>query len=106
MVIDIDLRAAPAAVRLVEPGDFDVFKIMAHAQEMDRERLEPAVERFGRMTSDGHVFVHVTAVKALAGERAAEPRWLASLDAMLSYAGARGWVDDEGAVRAHVEWSG
>jgi hypothetical protein len=106
MVIDIDLRVAPVTVRLVEPDDFEVFKILARAQEIDRVRLQPAVERFGRMTAQGHVFVDLAAVKALAGQRGTEPRWLESLDAMRSYAGARGWVDDEGAVRAHVEWSG
>jgi hypothetical protein len=48
----------------------------------------------------------VTAVKALAGERVTEPPWLASLDGMLECAGAHGWLDDEGAIRAHVEWTG
>jgi hypothetical protein len=106
MVIDVDLHAAPATVRLVEPDDFGAFKLIARAPEMDRERLEPAIERLGRLTADGHVVVDVTAVKALAGERGTEPRWLASLDGMLEYAGAHGWLDDEGAIRAHVEWTG
>jgi hypothetical protein len=51
------------------------------------------------------VVVDVTAIKALAGERATHPGWLASLDGMLEYAGAHGWLDDAGAIRAHVEWS-
>jgi hypothetical protein len=106
MVIDVDLHAAPAGVRLVEPDDFGSFKVVARAPELDRWRLAPAVERFGRMTARGDVLVDVDAVKALAGERATQPLWLASLDAMLGYAGARGWVDDEGAIRAHVEWTG
>jgi hypothetical protein len=105
MVINVDLHAAPATVRLVEPDDFGAFMIIARSPEVDRERLEPAVGRFGRMTADGHVAVDVTAVKALAGERATESGWLASLDGMLAYAGAHGWLDDEGAIRAHVEWS-
>jgi hypothetical protein len=105
MVIDIDLRAAPPTVQLIEPEDFGAFKIIARAPAADREHLEYAVERLGRLTAGGHVFVDVTAVKGLAGERATEPRWLASLDGMLQYAGAHGWTDDAGAIRAHVEWS-
>lgn len=105
MVIDINLRAAPATVRLVEPDDFEAFKVIARAPATEGKHLESAVERFGRVTADGHVFVDATAVKALAGERATEPRWLASLDGMLEYAAAHGWIDDAGAIRAHVEWS-
>jgi hypothetical protein len=105
MVIDVDLHAAPATVRLVEPDDFGAFMIIARSPEMHRERLEPAVERLGRMTADGHVVVDVTAVKALAGELATQSGWLASLDGMLAYAGAHGWLDDNGAIRAHVKWS-
>jgi hypothetical protein len=105
MVIDVDLHAAPATVRLVEPDDFGAFMIIARSPEMHRERLEPAVERLGRMTADGHVVVDVTAVKALAGELATQSGWLASLDGMLAYAGAHGWLDDKGAIRAHVKWS-
>jgi hypothetical protein len=105
MMIDVDLHAGPATVRLVEPDDFGAFMIFVRSPGMDRERLEPAVARLGHMTADGHVVVDVTAIKALAGERATQPGWLASLDGMLEYAGAHGWLDDTGAIRAHVEWS-
>jgi hypothetical protein len=30
--------------------------------------------------------------------------WEDGFTAMLDYAGSSGWVDDDGAVRAHVEW--
>jgi hypothetical protein len=104
MVIDIDLRTAPATVRLVEPDDFGAFKVIARAPTAERKQLEDAVERLGCVTADGHVSVDVTAVKALAGKRATKD-WLASLGGMLEYAGARGWIDDDDAIRAHVEWS-
>jgi hypothetical protein len=104
MVIDVDLRSAPAAVRLVEPDDFRAFKILARGPASGGEPLDAAVGGFGRVSGDGHVFVDVEALRALAGEHGRDRGWLASLDAMLAYARARGWTDDNGALRGHVQW--
>jgi hypothetical protein len=101
MVIDVDLLAAPATVRLVEPEDFRAFKIVARGPAKE---LGSAIERFGRLTGEGHVLVDVTALPALAGERGRDRDWLASLDAMVDYARARGWTDGGGAIRGHVQW--
>ena len=101
MVIDVDLRAAPAAVLLVEPEDFGAFKIMARGSAA---KLASAVGRFGRVTDDGHVLVDVAALRVLAGERGRDREWLASLDAMVEYARSRGWTDG-GAIRGHVQWN-
>ena len=30
--------------------------------------------------------------------------WEADFTGMLDHAGSSGWIDDDGAVRAHVEW--
>jgi hypothetical protein len=30
--------------------------------------------------------------------------WDEGFNAMLAYAGSEGWIDDDGALRAHVEW--
>jgi hypothetical protein len=53
-----------------------------------------------------HAFVGRDQLVALAGEHGRDPRWLESLDAMLGYAVSKGWVDDAGAARAHVEYAG
>lgn len=105
MVIEIDLRAAPANVELSAPHDFSSFTVVAHGSEADRDDLADAVNRIGRMASDGHVFVDVGALQALAGSRARQGSWLASLDGMLRYADEQGWTDDSGAIQAHVQWT-
>jgi len=33
-----------------------------------------------------------------------DAEWEEGFSAMLDYAGSSGWIDDDGAVRAHVEW--
>jgi hypothetical protein len=102
MVIDVDLRAAPAAVRLIQAEDFRAFKVVARGPA-GGERLAAAVGRLGRLSGDGHVFVDVAALRALAGERGRARDWLASLDAMLEHARGHGWTDDTGAIRGHIE---
>jgi hypothetical protein len=50
------------------------------------------------------VFIGAETLLALAGERAHEPRWLASFDGMRAYARAHQWTDPTGAIQGHVEW--
>jgi hypothetical protein len=57
------------------------------------------------MAPDGHVFVDLEALQTLAGGRARNRDWLASLDGMLRYAGSQGWTDESGAIQAHVQWA-
>lgn len=106
MVIEIDLRATPASVELARRDDFTAFKVMARGLETDIDGLASALGRLGRVAEDGHVFVPVQTLHALAGQRGDERDWRDSLEGMLSYARARGWIDDAGAIRATVEWTG
>lgn len=101
MFVRVDESGAEPAVRLEEPDDFTAFAVAAP----DRDLLAAAVDSFGRLADDGdHVFVRVDALRELAGVRAGDPTWLASLEQMLAFAGEHGWLDEHGAVRAHVEW--
>ncbi len=85
MIIEVDLRQVPPALSLREPDDFTSFTLRARGQ---------------------HAFVDRETLLALAGDRALDPGWVAQLDAMLAYAASRGWVDDAGATRAHIEYAG
>ncbi len=105
MIVAVDLSATPAAIALEAPDDFQGFHVAVRGGTPGDPRLDEAVARFGR--GDGeHVFVDVAALRGLAGERAADPAWQASLEGMLGYARSKGWLDDEGAIQAHVEWDG
>jgi hypothetical protein len=83
VIINVDLAAVPPAVSLEDPDDFESFAIRARVPE--------------------HGFVAIDELKRLAGDRAGDPVWMESLDRMLEYASAHGWLRDDGAVRAHVE---
>ena len=84
MYIEIDLTTVPPGVTLRDADDFKGFKVVAGRPE--------------------HAFVDPAALRSLAGEKAEDPAWREQLEGMLAYASSKGWVREDGAVRAHVEW--
>jgi hypothetical protein len=70
---------------LREPDEFGAFEVVAARQS--------------------HLWITPEQIRELAGTHADDPSWQAGFERMLAYAQAHGWVNDEGAVRAHVEWS-
>jgi hypothetical protein len=85
MYVEIDLTTVPPALALREADDFNGFKVVAGRPE--------------------HAYVTRDALRSLAGDRADDPAWQEQLEGMLAYASSKGWVRDDGAVRAHVEWA-
>jgi hypothetical protein len=61
------------------------------------------VAGLGRFDGE-HVFVRPDALRALAGALAQDDTWATKLDGMVSYAEKHGWVDGDGAIRAHIDW--
>lgn len=50
-----------------------------------------------------HVFVEIDAVRRLAGP-VADDKWEAELASMVTFAGANGWLNQQGdAIKAHIE---
>ena len=57
----------------------------------------------GRLAADGeHVVVDPAALRSLAGP-AADERWDDGFAGMCAYAAAKGWVEPDGGVLAHIE---
>jgi hypothetical protein len=107
MYVETDLSRHPATLALVDPDDFKSLKVVVHAQDGRGDDLAAALAPIATLDSDGNVLLAIAGLKRLAGERAADPRWLAAFDAMVAYARTRGWVDAGGsALQAHCEWDG
>lgn len=83
MYIRIDPSQVPPTVELHEPAEFKAFKVV--------------------LANPLYAWVDPQTLSALAG-RTADAAWLEQLRGMLAYAKKQGWVDDEGRVRAHVEF--
>ena len=89
--------------------DEENFREFALTSEIPRERaaeVAGALSRSeaGELVDDSHAYIFVDWL-ILSSGRSAAAEWRKGLDAMLTYAGAKGWVrEPDGAVRAHVEW--
>lgn len=114
VLVDLALRR----VWLEDWEDFGSLAVSARAErpgevdDRDRAGLVSVLEAGGTGTvdDDGDARIPPGALRELAG-RAAEDdgleldgEWEHGFADMLDLAGSSGWIDDDGAVRAHVEW--
>jgi flavin reductase (DIM6/NTAB) family NADH-FMN oxidoreductase RutF len=105
LIVEVDLTGAPTLVRLADPAHFGAFhvRVLAPSAAPDWEALATVLDGLARVEADS-AYVEVTAIEELAGERAEAEQWRAGLGEMVAYAQSKGWLDDSGAIAAHVEW--
>lgn len=90
------VRVDESGVALVDVTNFRAFSVAVHG---DRD-LGTALDGVGVVDGE-HAFLDVGEVKRLAGEQT--PEWGAEFDKMIEFARSKGWVDEAGRVRAHIE---
>lgn len=93
MIVRIDSSNPPA---LEDIDNFRAFKLVCASP---RASCAQALAQVGRADGD-HVWVDAGWLRA---NGRADADWQAGLDKMIDYAAGAGWVDDSGAIRAHVE---
>ena len=82
MYLHIDPTQVPPVVQVREPDDFTAFKLVLEVPE--------------------HAWIAPDVLTELAG-RGGDDEWKQNLAGMLAYAASKGWCDEAGRVRAHVE---
>ncbi|GGA72923.1 hypothetical protein GCM10011490_24640 [Pseudoclavibacter endophyticus] len=88
----------------VEVVDADDLKALGLASAgHPPQKVADALERTGLGRVEGeHAWLSVDALRAGArGDRGDE--WVKKFDGMIDYARTKGWVNDAGEVRAHIE---
>ncbi len=90
--------AADGGVVLEGADDFKRFAISA----APGAPLASALMGIARLEGEGHAWVFPDALRRLAPQ-AGTPAWEEGFGKMLAFATSKGWVDAEGAVRAHIE---
>jgi hypothetical protein len=88
-------------VLLTEPEDFRRFSVRFDPGARGTAPAEAALGRVARPDGDA-AWVSQAALRDLA-PRGAGPGWQAGLAGMVAYARGRGWLDDQGDIRAHIE---
>lgn len=86
-------------ITLREPAVFDKLDVLVDTQPA--EQLERAIARMGSRDGDGHVRLQPAVLRMLS-ELAGTSDWDARFDAMIGDAASKGWLDDQGRVRAHL----
>ena len=93
---------ADQSAELHDVDDFRGFAVVV--DQMPATTMRQALLEVGRQTDDAtHIFVDPAWITKHAGTRAGDDGWKHSFAAMTRYAAERGWVDDTGRIRAHVE---
>jgi hypothetical protein len=91
-----------AVLTLQEPSTFTAFHVAVAGGEVDDDRLAEVLAPHGRL-DDGHAWIGVDAVVALAGD-VVDDDWRAGFDAMVGYARDNGFLSPDGTeLRAHVK---
>jgi flavin reductase (DIM6/NTAB) family NADH-FMN oxidoreductase RutF len=86
-------------ISLMEPDVFQRLDILADPQSP--QSLEQAISRIGRRADDSHVWLAPAVLRFLCTS-ARDTHWESSFQKMLAYAASRGWVHEDGHVRAHL----
>jgi hypothetical protein len=116
--VEVLVDLAHRRVWLEEWEDFGSLAVSARAErpgEVDdraRDGLASVLESGGTGTvdDDGDVRIPPGALRELATRaadddgRELDGEWEHGFTGMLEFADSSGWIDDDGAVRAHVEW--
>jgi hypothetical protein len=117
MELVVDLSTASVVLR--HHGDMKSFAVNALSPqpgEGDKNGALGALAAalslhdIGTVDPTGDVFVLTDAVRLLAGEAATvegqslDPEWESSFASMLDGAATKGWIAEDGSIRAHVEW--
>jgi hypothetical protein len=118
MELVVDLSTG--GVELRHRDDMGRFSVQAqlHRDDDGEERgalgalaAALSVHDAGTVDPDGHVFVPAQVVRRLADDAARQDHddlgsdWDEAFAAMLHAAGTRGWIADDGSIKAHVEWA-
>ncbi|VTU38479.1 NADH-dependent flavin reductase [Variovorax sp. PBL-E5] len=87
------------AITLCESSVFDRLDVLVDPQSP--ARLEQAIARIGSRDGAGHVRLSPSVLRFLS-DHAGAAEWEADFNAMIGYAASKGWLDDQGRVRAHL----
>ncbi|MEI8051667.1 MAG: hypothetical protein WCI12_09555 [Actinomycetes bacterium] len=87
------------SVRVVEPAGATP---MSHSHRLGDV---VAARHIGALEAGGEVVIDPAILRFLAAGEVDES-WEADLEAMIDRAATKGWIDDHGRIRAHVEWPG
>ena len=87
--------------RLEDPDNLRDFKVVADSAKDSLDQVGAALAAAGAGIIDaGHAWISERWLRAQNGDAA----WQEGLGKVVDYARSKGWVDENGRIRAHIEW--
>jgi hypothetical protein len=96
MIVNVSAQGA----RLDAPEDLKAFKLLVR-DGLQGEALARALGPPGTLDGD-HAWISPDWLRQASG-RTDDPAWSQSFEGMLAYAAKKGWVNQDGAIRGHIE---
>lgn len=101
MIIVLDTENPAISPALVDPETFTEFSVRIVGPPVsDPRRIFPSL---GHWPDAGHVFIDPETVRALADTLTDDPAWRSGFEKMYDFAQRKGWTNQTGAIRAHVD---
>ncbi len=92
-----------STVSLDEPDDCTRFHVSAFGLNAERVGEVLAEHSLGTMRGS-EAYIDPAVIEGMTGERVSHD-WPDRFAGMLAYAEKKGWLDADGAVQAHIEWT-
>jgi hypothetical protein len=103
IVVVMSTAGGEAALALEEPDDCGKFHLEARGVDRDVVATALAKAGAGSLTGDD-AFISPSALQRMA-EGSVGADWAERFAGMLAYAEKKGWLDEQGEVQAHIEWT-
>jgi len=94
------IRVTSAGAMLEAPEDLKGFKLVVEGG-LAGDALATALGAAGRLAGE-HAWISPGWLRDASG-LAGDAAWVQGFEGMVGYATRKGWVDDTGAIRAHIE---
>ncbi len=88
-------------IHLEDHDNLKDFKVVCEGAKDSLSHVGEALSAAGAGIADaGHAWISEQWLRAQVGDAA----WQAGLTKVVDYARSKGWVDENGHIRAHIEW--
>jgi len=89
---------------VAEPEDLKSFVVLVAGSRETEPSDEGGLGEVGDFSHDGnHAFIEPAWIRKQVGGLAEDSQWSSGFEAMIAFATQKGWIDEKGRIRGHVE---
>lgn len=104
IIVVAQVEGGDPGVSLDDADNCNAFHLEARGVDADGVAAALARTGAGRVVGDD-AFIGRATVERLAADAGVSEDWSERYQAMIAFAEKKGWLDADGAVQAHIEWT-